>query len=70
MDKLKLENVWKYYRGKDIEAVKDLSLTCEEGECLAFLGPSGCGKTSTLRMIAGLEDISEGSIYIGKNRAA
>jgi len=68
MEKLKLENVWKYYRGKDIEAVKDLSLTCEEGECLAFLGPSGCGKTSTLRMIAGLEDISEGSIYIGKNR--
>lgn len=68
MEKLRLENVYKYYRGKDLEAVKDLSLVCEEGECLAFLGPSGCGKTSTLRMIAGLEEISEGSIYIGENR--
>ena len=68
MHKLKLENVWKYYRGKEVQAVKDLNLTCEEGECLAFLGPSGCGKTSTLRMIAGLESISEGSIYIGEKR--
>ena len=68
MYKLKLENVWKYYRGKKVEAVKNLNLACEEGECLAFLGPSGCGKTSTLRMIAGLESISEGSIYIGDQR--
>ncbi len=68
MHKLKLENVWKYYRGKEIQAVKDLNLTCEDGECLAFLGPSGCGKTSTLRMIAGLESISEGNIYIGAKR--
>ncbi|MBW2057217.1 MAG: ABC transporter ATP-binding protein [Deltaproteobacteria bacterium] len=68
MEKLRLENVYKYYRGKDIEAVKDLSLSCKEGECLAFLGPSGCGKTSTLRMIAGLEKISRGSIYIGETR--
>jgi len=68
MHKLKLENVWKYYRGREVQAVKDLNLVCEEGECLAFLGPSGCGKTSTLRMIAGLESISEGSIYIGTKR--
>jgi multiple sugar transport system ATP-binding protein len=68
MHKLKLENVWKYYRGREVQAVKDLNLACEEGECLAFLGPSGCGKTSTLRMIAGLEAISEGSIYIGAKR--
>lgn len=68
MHKLKLENIWKYYRGKEVQAVKDLNLTCEEGECLAFLGPSGCGKTSTLRMIAGLESISEGSIFIGEKR--
>jgi len=68
MEKLRLENVWKYYRGKEIQAVKDLNLVCEDGECLAFLGPSGCGKTSTLRMIAGLESISEGSIYIGGKR--
>lgn len=68
MEKLRLENVYKYYRGKEVQAVKDLNLACEEGECLAFLGPSGCGKTSTLRMIAGLEKISEGSIYIGGRR--
>ena len=68
MDKLRLENVNKYYRGQDVQAVKDLNLTCAEGECLAFLGPSGCGKTSTLRMIAGLESISDGSIYIGDKR--
>lgn len=65
MEKLRLENLWKYYRGKEIQAVKELNLVCKEGECIAFLGPSGCGKTSTLRMIAGLEDISKGSIYIG-----
>ena len=68
MYKLKIENVWKYYRGREVQAVKDLNLACEEGECLAFLGPSGCGKTSTLRMIAGLESISEGNIYIGAKR--
>lgn len=46
-------------------AVKDLNLTCEQGEFIALLGPSGCGKTTTLRMIAGLEDITQGEIYIG-----
>ena len=46
-------------------AVNDLSLSAEQGEFVAFLGPSGCGKTTTLRMIAGLEDITAGEIYIG-----
>ena len=49
-------------------AVKDLNLECEQGEFVAFLGPSGCGKTTTLRMIAGLEDITDGDIYIGDRR--
>ena len=62
MTLLRLENVWKRY-GR-VEAVKNVSLKCEEGEFLAFVGPSGCGKTSTLRMIAGLEIITSGSIYI------
>ena len=46
-------------------AVNDLTLEAKEGEFIAFLGPSGCGKTTTLRMIAGLEDITAGEIYIG-----
>lgn len=65
---LRLENVWKRYGILDVvEAVKNINLECAEGEFLSFLGPSGCGKTSTLRMIAGLEKISAGKIYI-KNR--
>jgi multiple sugar transport system ATP-binding protein len=65
MEKLRIENVWKYYRGAKVEAVKNLNLVCQKGEILILLGPSGCGKTSTLRMIAGLESISKGNIYIG-----
>ena len=62
---LRLEHVWKRYGiAEVVEAVKDVSLECAEGEFLSFLGPSGCGKTSTLRMIAGLEKISDGKIYI------
>jgi multiple sugar transport system ATP-binding protein len=49
-------------------AVKDLSLKIPEGELLVLVGPSGCGKTTALRMIAGLEDISSGDLYIGGHR--
>jgi multiple sugar transport system ATP-binding protein len=50
------------------EAVKALSLEIAEGELLVLVGPSGCGKTTALRMIAGLEDISSGDLYIGGRR--
>jgi multiple sugar transport system ATP-binding protein len=50
------------------EAVKGLSLEIPEGELLVLVGPSGCGKTTALRMIAGLEDISGGDLYIGGKR--
>src|ERR671927_1776760 len=50
------------------EAVKELSLEIGEGELLVLVGPSGCGKTTALRMIAGLEDISSGDLYIGGRR--
>ncbi|MBR1673144.1 MAG: ABC transporter ATP-binding protein [Fretibacterium sp.] len=47
-----------------ITAVDDFNLEIKEGECFSFLGPSGCGKTTTLRMIAGFEDLSEGEIEL------
>jgi multiple sugar transport system ATP-binding protein len=47
------------------EAVKSLSLEISEGELLVLVGPSGCGKTTALRMIAGLEQITSGDLYIG-----
>src|SRR5215218_5504846 len=50
------------------EAVKELSLEIAEAELLVLVGPSGCGKTTALRMIAGLEDISGGDLYIAGRR--
>ncbi|WP_372572741.1 ABC transporter ATP-binding protein [Ruegeria jejuensis] len=51
--------------GKDVVAVDDINLEIEAGKLVTLLGPSGCGKTTTLRMIAGLEMASRGSIHIG-----
>ncbi len=50
------------------EAVKDLSFEIAEAELLVLVGPSGCGKTTALRMVAGLEDISSGDLFIGGRR--
>src|SRR5437868_847523 len=49
----------------DVHAVFDLSLDIQDGEFLVLVGPSGCGKTTALRMVAGLEDISDGTVSIG-----
>ncbi len=54
-----------YKRFGDVTAVKDFSLHIEDEEFMVFVGPSGCGKTTTLRMIAGLEEISDGTLKIG-----
>jgi len=60
---IKLINVSKTYDGKE-KAVDNINLEIKDKEFVVLVGPSGCGKTTTLRMIAGLEDISEGEIYI------
>ena len=73
MAKLQLRNLYKRYDNKKGKkgaalnpyAVNNLNLECEDGEFIGILGPSGCGKTTTLRMIAGLEDITDGEIIIG-----
>ena len=59
-----MDNVTKRY-GDGYEAVKNMSLDISDGEFVILVGPSGCGKSTALRMIAGLEDITEGELKIG-----
>lgn len=65
MAKLTLKNVVKQYTPNTPRAVDNLNLACADGEFIALLGPSGCGKSTTLRMLAGLETITEGQMMIG-----
>jgi multiple sugar transport system ATP-binding protein len=53
----------------DVTAVSDVNLDIADGEFVCFVGPSGCGKTTCLRMVAGLEEITEGQLYIGEKLA-
>jgi multiple sugar transport system ATP-binding protein len=64
MAEVEFKHVEKIY-GEDVHAVKDLNLEAHDGEFLVLVGPSGCGKTTALRMVAGLEEISEGTVSIG-----
>jgi spermidine/putrescine transport system ATP-binding protein len=57
-------------RFDDVVAVDELSLEIESGSFFALLGPSGCGKTTTLRMIGGFEEPTEGSIYLGEREVS
>lgn len=66
MATVELRHVWKEYG--DVQAVRDLSLTCHDGEFLCLLGPSGCGKSSTMRMVAGLEEITAGDLFMDARR--
>ena len=64
MASVSLKNIYKKYAGGVI-AVSDFNLEIKDKEFLVLVGPSGCGKCTTLRMIAGLEEISSGELYIG-----
>jgi multiple sugar transport system ATP-binding protein len=62
------DGVTKQYGGNPVPSVKDLNLDVKDREFLVLVGPSGCGKSTALRMIAGLEDVTQGDLYIGQRR--
>ena len=64
MAQVSLKNVSKIFPG-NIWAIRNIDLGIENKEFIVFVGPSGCGKSTTLRIIAGLEEASEGDVYIG-----
>ncbi|MGM9921046.1 MAG: ATP-binding cassette domain-containing protein, partial [Bhargavaea sp.] len=63
MVKIELKNISKTY-DKDVTAVKDFNLEIEDGDFIVLVGPSGCGKSTMLRMIAGLEEITDGEFVM------
>jgi multiple sugar transport system ATP-binding protein len=65
MAEIQLSHIDKLYEGADTPAVSDLSLQVADGEFMVLVGPSGCGKTTALRMVAGLEEITDGELRIG-----
>src|ERR671922_2523845 len=67
MAEITFQNIWKRYPD-GYEAVKDMNLEIGDGEFMILVGPSGCGKSTALRMIAGLEEISDGDLIIGGER--
>ncbi len=64
MADIKLENICKKYENSKESTIENLNLNVNDKEFLVLVGPSGCGKTTVLRMIAGLENVSSGNIYI------
>ena len=67
MANVKFEHITKRYG--DVTVVSDVNLDIADGEFVCFVGPSGCGKSTCLRMVAGLEEITEGRLYIGERFA-
>ena len=68
MSKLELENIYYRYKGADKDVLKDINCTFEEGKLNAIVGPSGSGKTTLLSIMAGLDEPTDGDIFLnGKN---
>jgi multiple sugar transport system ATP-binding protein len=67
MARIVLEGITKRF-GSDVIAVDDVSLSTEDGEFMVLVGPSGCGKSTILRIIAGLEEVTAGEVYIGEEQ--
>src|SRR3954452_18473365 len=65
MAEVRYEQATRIYAGTDVPAVDALDLTIGDGEFMVLVGPSGSGKTTALRMLAGLEEVDAGAIYIG-----
>ncbi|MEO6036142.1 MAG: ATP-binding cassette domain-containing protein, partial [Verrucomicrobiota bacterium] len=64
----KLSKTFRVRKTADLSALQELSLSIEAHELIALVGPSGCGKTTTLRLIAGLENATSGSIHLDGQR--
>jgi multiple sugar transport system ATP-binding protein len=67
MARIVLEGITKRF-GSDVIAVDDVSLSTEDGEFMVLVGPSGCGKSTILRIVAGLEEVTAGEVYIGEQQ--
>jgi multiple sugar transport system ATP-binding protein len=67
MARIVLEGITKRF-GSDVVAVDDVSLSTADGEFMVLVGPSGCGKSTILRVIAGLEEVTAGEVYIGEQQ--
>ena len=65
MASITLDHIGKNYT-PEVTVIRDLSFDIKDGEFMVFVGPSGCGKSTVLRMIAGLETISSGTMKIGE----
>ena len=64
MASVTMRNIRKVY-DNTVEVIKGVDLDVKDGEFMVFVGPSGCGKSTMMRMIAGLEDITDGELLIG-----
>ena len=65
MAELRFEGATRVYPGSDVAALWELDLDIADGELMVLVGPSGSGKTTALRMLAGLEEVDAGTIWIG-----